>query len=133
MSYKLTYFPIKALGEPIRFLLSYGEIEFEDERIQFEDWSKFKPSNYTKNTKIYSYQNSQNFYCYCHLIYLFIITFLSNPIWSSSCFGNWWKKNKSVKCDLSLFSKKSWSCWKWWLGSFTNWCNSGHYSWSESQ
>lgn len=43
-TYKLTYFPIEALGEPIRWLLSYGNLEFEDIRINREDWPKIKPS-----------------------------------------------------------------------------------------
>ncbi|XP_003703954.2 uncharacterized protein LOC100881165 [Megachile rotundata] len=41
--YKLTYFPVKALGEPIRFLFSYGGVEFEDFRFNREDWPKLKP------------------------------------------------------------------------------------------
>lgn len=43
-AYKVQYFPITALGEPIRFLLSYGGIEFEDERIEKEKWPAVKPS-----------------------------------------------------------------------------------------
>jgi glutathione S-transferase len=42
--YKLTYFNLKAMAEPIRFLLSYGNIEFEDVRIERDDWPKVKPS-----------------------------------------------------------------------------------------
>ncbi|EEB14151.1 glutathione S-transferase, putative [Pediculus humanus corporis] len=42
--YKLIYFPVTALGEPIRFLLSYGNLEFEDYRFKREDWPKIKPS-----------------------------------------------------------------------------------------
>lgn len=42
-AYKVTYFDITALGEPIRFLLSYGGIEFEDNRIQKENWPALKP------------------------------------------------------------------------------------------
>ncbi|XP_049856604.1 glutathione S-transferase-like [Schistocerca gregaria] len=42
--YKLTYFPIMALGEPIRFLLSYGKAEFEDERCENEKWPSVKES-----------------------------------------------------------------------------------------
>lgn len=45
-AYKLTYFPVKALGEPIRFLLSYGGIEFEDFRFERENWPQLKPSKY---------------------------------------------------------------------------------------
>ncbi|KAK9878742.1 hypothetical protein WA026_023673 [Henosepilachna vigintioctopunctata] len=43
-AYKVTYFPITALGEPIRFLLSYGGFEFEDCRIGPENWPQLKPS-----------------------------------------------------------------------------------------
>ena len=42
-AYKLTYFNVKGLGEPIRFLLSYGGIEFEDHRIVGEEWPQVKP------------------------------------------------------------------------------------------
>ncbi|XP_077290878.1 glutathione S-transferase-like [Arctopsyche grandis] len=40
--YVLSYFNIKALAEPIRFLLAYGNIDFEDRRISREDWPKIK-------------------------------------------------------------------------------------------
>ncbi|EZA51026.1 hypothetical protein DMN91_003166 [Ooceraea biroi] len=40
--YKLTYFPVKALGEPIRFLFSYAGIDFIDDRFDREDWPKLK-------------------------------------------------------------------------------------------
>lgn len=43
-SYKLTYFAVAALGEPIRFLFSYGGIDFEDVRVTNETWPQFKPS-----------------------------------------------------------------------------------------
>ncbi|KAI7815382.1 glutathione S-transferase [Rhyzopertha dominica] len=43
-AYKLTYFKFKALAEPIRFLLSYGDIEFEDVRFEREDWPQLKPN-----------------------------------------------------------------------------------------
>lgn len=39
---KLTYFNLTALGEPIRFLLSYSDIDFIDDRIDREDWPKHK-------------------------------------------------------------------------------------------
>nr|WMM91886.1 GSTs1 [Paracoccus marginatus] len=41
-TYKLTYFPIKALGEQIRFLLSYGGVDFIDDRFDENDWPKIK-------------------------------------------------------------------------------------------
>ncbi|EGI70566.1 Glutathione S-transferase [Acromyrmex echinatior] len=43
-SYKLIYFPITALAEPIRFLFNYAGIEFEDERFDRNDWPKLKPT-----------------------------------------------------------------------------------------
>ncbi|CAH1981954.1 unnamed protein product [Acanthoscelides obtectus] len=41
-AYKVSYFNITALGEPIRFLFSYGGIEFEDIRIEKEQWPQHK-------------------------------------------------------------------------------------------
>lgn len=38
-TYKLKYFNITGLAEPIRFLLSYGGLEFEDDRIEYGDES----------------------------------------------------------------------------------------------
>ncbi|NP_001165921.1 glutathione S-transferase S5 [Nasonia vitripennis] len=42
-TYKLSYLNVTGLGEPLRFLLSYGGADFEDNRINFEDWPKQKP------------------------------------------------------------------------------------------
>lgn len=42
--YKIYYFNVKALGEPLRFLLSYKNIPFEDIRIAKEDWPAQKES-----------------------------------------------------------------------------------------
>ncbi|KAG7213587.1 hypothetical protein KM043_002841 [Ampulex compressa] len=43
-SYKLTYFPSKALAEPIRFIFSYAGVEFEDVRFNRDDWPTIKPT-----------------------------------------------------------------------------------------
>ncbi|KAK7866813.1 hypothetical protein R5R35_005246 [Gryllus longicercus] len=40
--YKLTYFNTRGLGEPIRYMLAYGDIDYEDIRISFEEWPKLK-------------------------------------------------------------------------------------------
>jgi len=45
-SYKLTYFNVAGLGEPIRYLLSYGKIPFEDVRVTREEWASRKDSTY---------------------------------------------------------------------------------------
>jgi len=47
-SYKLTYFNFTGLAEPIRFLLSYLNIDFEDNRFEREQWPSIKPSNLKK-------------------------------------------------------------------------------------
>lgn len=41
-SYKVIYFNVKALAEPLRFLLSYGNIDFEDIRVSREEWPTLK-------------------------------------------------------------------------------------------
>ncbi|GLG96501.1 Glutathione S-transferase alpha-4, putative [Gryllus bimaculatus] len=42
--YKFTYFDFRALGEFIRFLFKYGDIDFEDNRLDPNEWPKLKPS-----------------------------------------------------------------------------------------
>lgn len=45
-TYKLSYLNLKGLGEPIRFILSYGGADFEDVRFdRVTDWPAIKPSN----------------------------------------------------------------------------------------
>lgn len=44
-TYKLTYFKICGLSEPIRYLFSYGGIDFEDIRISDEEWPNHKTGN----------------------------------------------------------------------------------------
>ncbi|XP_036147083.1 glutathione S-transferase-like [Monomorium pharaonis] len=43
-SYKLIYFPVTALAEPIRFLFNYADIDFVDERFDRKDWPNLKPT-----------------------------------------------------------------------------------------
>lgn len=43
-TYKLHYFNVRAIAEPIRILFAYGGIEYEDVRIPMEDWPALKPS-----------------------------------------------------------------------------------------
>ncbi|CAH1100578.1 unnamed protein product [Psylliodes chrysocephalus] len=42
-TYKVKSFSVPALAEPIRFLLSYGNLVFEDQRIQLGEWERLKP------------------------------------------------------------------------------------------
>nr|CAD7430497.1 unnamed protein product [Timema monikensis] len=56
-TYKLTYFNVKGLGEAIRILLSYGQQEFEDNRIEFDEWQKIKPSKLFQNISLYLVSN----------------------------------------------------------------------------
>lgn len=45
-SYKVIYFNVKALAEPLRYLLSYGNIDFEDIRVSREEWPTLKSCKY---------------------------------------------------------------------------------------
>lgn len=40
--YKIQYFNLKALAEPLRLLLAYKNISFEDVRIEREQWPSIK-------------------------------------------------------------------------------------------
>ncbi|KAF5279380.1 hypothetical protein FQA39_LY05490 [Lamprigera yunnana] len=42
-TYKLIYWPISGIAEPIRYLLSYGGIDFEDFRFVQKKWPEIKP------------------------------------------------------------------------------------------
>lgn len=45
--YKLTYFNLRGLAEPVRFMLSYMEEDFEDVRIERDNnWGALKPCKY---------------------------------------------------------------------------------------
>ncbi len=41
-SYKLTYFNLKVLGEPIRMILHAADQPFEDDRIEAVNWPEKK-------------------------------------------------------------------------------------------
>nr|WCC58240.1 glutathione S-transferase [Pharsalia antennata] len=43
-AYKVTYFELTGLGEPVRLILCYGGLEFEDNRIPKDKWPALKPS-----------------------------------------------------------------------------------------
>lgn len=45
VEYKLRYFEIRGLGEPIRLMFHYANVPFEDIRVTQQEWSSVKPSN----------------------------------------------------------------------------------------
>uniref|UniRef100_A0A7E4VKV5 glutathione transferase n=1 Tax=Panagrellus redivivus TaxID=6233 RepID=A0A7E4VKV5_PANRE len=47
VQYTLTYFDVRALGEPIRLLFKYAGVEFKDVRIKHIDWPNIKPTTPT--------------------------------------------------------------------------------------
>ncbi|XP_037032086.1 glutathione S-transferase-like [Bradysia coprophila] len=42
--FKLSYFNVKALAEPIRLLFAYGGVDYEDIRVSQEEWAVLKPT-----------------------------------------------------------------------------------------
>ena len=44
--YKLTYFPITARAGMTRLMFAAAGVEYEDERIMWEDWPKLKPGRF---------------------------------------------------------------------------------------
>lgn len=44
--YTLYYFDITGLGEPVRYFLHYCGVPFEDKRLTFEEWPKYKAGNF---------------------------------------------------------------------------------------
>lgn len=43
-TFKLRYFNIRGLAEPIRFVLAYAGQEYEDIRVSHDDWRAIKSS-----------------------------------------------------------------------------------------
>lgn len=44
--YKLTYLDKQGKGEPIRLLLAYGGIDYEDVRVEMDDIPKMRSSKF---------------------------------------------------------------------------------------
>uniref|UniRef100_A0AC34G019 GST N-terminal domain-containing protein n=1 Tax=Panagrolaimus sp. ES5 TaxID=591445 RepID=A0AC34G019_9BILA len=45
--YKLTYFDARGLGEAIRLIFKYANVDFEDNRFEANQWPKIKPTTPT--------------------------------------------------------------------------------------
>lgn len=43
-TYTLFYFNLKALAEPLRYLLAYGNLEYDDVRVTRDEWPALKPT-----------------------------------------------------------------------------------------
>ena len=44
VNYKFSYFDVKAVGEPIRFIFAVAGVDYEDDRISFKTWGEIKDS-----------------------------------------------------------------------------------------
>ena len=45
-TYKLSYFPVRWLAEPARWIFAYAGQEYEDQRFTATEWKDIKPSEY---------------------------------------------------------------------------------------
>ncbi|XP_061427182.1 hematopoietic prostaglandin D synthase [Lethenteron reissneri] len=43
-TYKLTYFNLKGRAELSRYIFAYGDIKYEDQRVDQAEWAKIKPT-----------------------------------------------------------------------------------------
>lgn len=44
VAYKLVYFNVRGLGEPIRIIFQYAGVDFEDKKLTFEEFPAYKQS-----------------------------------------------------------------------------------------
>lgn len=58
---KLTYFHAMGLAEPLRYLLSYGNIDFEDNRVNYETFHEIKPSMPFGQVPVLEYEGEKLF------------------------------------------------------------------------
>lgn len=45
-TYKLTYFNLRGVAEPIRLMFKYANVEFEDVQIDYKKWNDVKKGEY---------------------------------------------------------------------------------------
>ena len=59
---KLIYFNGRGRGEPARLILAQAGVEYDDERIEFEDWPALKPSKMFCTLLFFQIKNDMNYY-----------------------------------------------------------------------
>uniref|UniRef100_A0A914Y0T4 glutathione transferase n=1 Tax=Panagrolaimus superbus TaxID=310955 RepID=A0A914Y0T4_9BILA len=59
VQYKVSYFDIRGLGETPRMILHYAGVEFEDNRITFDQWSDLKSKTPTGKLPILEVDGKQ--------------------------------------------------------------------------
>ena len=51
-SYKLYYFPGRGRAELSRFVFAQAGVQYEDERVQGEEWGKLKPGELARSSTV---------------------------------------------------------------------------------
>ena len=89
-TYKLTYFPVRARAEVIRFVFAQAEVKYEDVRIKKETWPELKPR---KLEVMHVARDSSGIHCY----FVFAVLPVQTHLWDICLF---WRSTEKQSVEV---------------------------------